>query len=88
MSKQIDDGGPAFPLSPEYDTSSGGIMRQVAPGEQGMSLRDYFAANAISQCIWLRMTDNGHIDFVAAARAAYEIADTLLAERNQPKQDL
>lgn len=94
MSTQIDDGGEAFPSiiniesQPVSDLNRQGRLVHLVASRGGMSLRDYFAANAISQCIWLRMTDNGHIDFMAAARAAYEIADAMLAERNKPKQDL
>jgi len=67
MSK--DTGGPAFPVGYGYAQAD----------EVGMTLRDYFAAQAaaglgavgsfISPEIW--------------ARTAYEIADAMLAERNK-----
>ncbi len=67
MSKKP-DGGPAFP----------------APGyvNQGMSLRDYFAAKAMegmcSACSW---AIDVSVDIESMAKASYEIADAMLAAR-------
>ncbi len=74
----MNDGGPAFPLYFDYD-------KENADGTNGMSLRDYFAAKAMSQCIALCMTNDGCVDFVAAAKAAYDYADATLAERGKEK---
>lgn len=75
------DGGPAFPIICDDPN---------VPYEAGMSLRDYFAGQVISQC---------HIVYDAAAappdaeltkliaerfaRRAYQIADAMLAERQK-----
>lgn len=66
MSKK--DGGPAFP----------GAVDTCAP--PGMSLRDYFASQALG--LWDRTrygADNGQ----AIAKLAYGIADAMLAEREK-----
>lgn len=66
MSK--DTGGPAFP-SPQNHTS-----------KEGMTLRDYFAGNAIQGLLadpaWRR-----DMDFEETAWAAYEQADAMLKAR-------
>lgn len=54
-----------------------------AGGEQmirqhGMTLRDYFAAQAVAG---LASAADGDLDSAAIARRAYEIADALLRER-------
>lgn len=63
-----DTGGPAFPTD-SYD-----IDRQTTVREEGMTLRDYFAAKA------MQMLRN---DFSAewVAKRSYEIADAMLKER-------
>lgn len=63
-------GGPAFPNVPsdiQYET-----------WDEGMTLRDYFAAKAMSSLI-----GGGHTPGLIASRA-YEIADAMLAERSKP----
>lgn len=69
MSKQK-DGGQAFPRS---------IDR--CDGEDGMSLRDYFAAKAMLG----RMSWDPHIDttFAEIAEQAYGIADAMLETREE-----
>lgn len=77
MTEEIKDGGQAFPqpiaVSP---------MGDCYPAYPGMTLRDYFAAKAVSAVIGAIMKDEGHNwtskDF---AREAYEIADSMLAAR-------
>jgi hypothetical protein len=64
----LSDGGPAFPVFPE---TGGGH----ASAFQGMTLRDYFAAKALPECIgW------GEPDEVCAR--AYQYADAMLKARN------
>lgn len=87
MSTPINDGGPAFPRvgegvgNPHYD----------APG---MSLRDYFAGQALAGMCARDLTGNSlgnnHINNaqvrgeggVRFAGAAYELADAMLRARN------
>ena len=80
------NGGPAFPHTPE----------QLAIGCEGMSMRDYFAAQALAgfisrgslaQAIQERITDSKFAgDPVSAgtadiAEGCYRLADALLKER-------
>src|SRR5690554_1572825 len=67
-------GGPAFPESG---------ARGMAAGGEGMSLRDYFAAKAVS-AVWNRLSDMP-LDYAAdfTAEAAYKIADAMLKEREK-----
>jgi hypothetical protein len=66
MSDEINDGGPAFP--------SHGTMGEVT--HEGMSLRDYFAAQVIGH---LTVT-SGNLHSTDASNA-YVIADAMLAAR-------
>ena len=63
-----DTGGPAFPFPSDADAGE--------PGELGMTLRDYFAANAM-QALITRISMSGGDQ----ARKAYEIADAMLKAR-------
>ena len=66
MTDKIDDGGPAFPFSGQYYH------------QQGMSLRDWFAGQALSG-----VCNNPDISYDAAAHDAYAHADAMIAERNR-----
>jgi len=68
-----DNSGPAFPCK-EYQDS------RVDKREYGMTLRDYFAAKAIQEMVWLGITDD---QVTEAAEAAYKIADAMLQERDR-----
>jgi hypothetical protein len=75
----IKDGGPAFPRE-DYQTSN-------APGQSGMTLRDYFAAKAVAGlCANQQWMETAHersgmdMDFCVAA-AAWEVADAVLVAR-------
>lgn len=69
------DGGPAFPGS--VTITSDGFSRIVPFG--GMTFRDWFAGQGLSGLL----ADPHVIDRQNAARAAYEFADALLAEREK-----
>lgn len=71
------DGGWAFPRSP-MDYHKGGYDERLDPGSKGMSLRDYFAGQALVGILCERI-----IDSVTAARTAYEFADAMLQERER-----
>lgn len=73
------DGGQAFPMA----------NREGVPNVMGMSLRDYFAGQALVGEINIQVemakagiatTDNPVTDI---ARIAYEVADAMLAERER-----
>ncbi|MFY2835775.1 hypothetical protein [Achromobacter xylosoxidans] len=70
----INDGGAAFPLS---RTSS------VSKNYEGMTLRDYFAAKALSGLAGRKFhkgdREEGYAEW--AASMAYEFADAMLAAR-------
>lgn len=70
MSKQ--DGGPAFP-SDNVTTS----------GVKGMTLRDYFAGQALA-AVYTRCDASPHAEVrtaEAVAKCAYNVADAMLAAR-------
>lgn len=74
------DGGPAFPVQ-ESVVSNG----DAVPAASGMSLRDYFAANAVSGVI---ESQGGYLNLgspVMIAQRCYEIADAMLAARKDGK---
>lgn len=78
MSKKINTGGPAFPVS-TADSSAG---HQDGPNTwqfPGMLLRDYFAAKAMQGLLI-----HAHKDFVMEefAEMAYEMADAMLKARD------
>lgn len=67
------DGGPAFPhVNPNYD---GNWNKE--PQRGGMTLRDWFAGQAISAII----RENPYAETKALARDAYRVADAMLAAR-------
>lgn len=66
-----DTGGPAFPTLAD----NGHAMNQ-----DGMTLRDYFAAKAVQA--YLTAPDTGW-EFDEVADAAYEMADAMLKERSK-----
>lgn len=90
MSKQPDDGGPAFPQVPLSPTTSayGGIGHPTFGGlpapvihQPGMSLRDYFAGQALISCaatgaLYGKAYEN-------AASYAYALADDMLTARTR-----
>ena len=75
MSEQKNDGGPAFP-GPDQGESKLSL-------HEGMTLRDYFAANAIGHVVYASTTNQGDWEPRVAAKCAYEIADAMLIERTK-----
>lgn len=91
MSGRIDDGGPAFPSTNNVEL--GGF---VTPGHQGMSLRDFFAAQAMHAHLitdtvpgeacnaLVEAADNaGREPMDHLCFNAYEVADAMLRARGQ-----
>lgn len=72
MITEIDDGGPAFP-SPALPHATDGR----AEARDGMTLRDYFAGQALQ--FLLREIQGYSPDFIATR--AYEMADAMIAAR-------
>ena len=75
-----DTGGPAFPTD-AYD-----LERQTTVREEGMTLRDYFAAKAMQKMLgseveakWMLNTFNT----TSVSEAAYRMADSMLKARKK-----
>ena len=78
-------GGPAFPRNyvPGSVTTDGEGRQHhtlFVPAQEGMTLRDYFAAVALTALISIRRNGDG---FHEHAYYAYAIADAMLAERDK-----
>ena len=67
----INDGGPAFPMS--YDNS----LAYTYPSHQGMTLRDWFAGQALVS-MGVEYTDECHS---SVAQCAYRYADAMIKAR-------
>ena len=67
------DGGPAFPLQAHGDEAKSRYYLT----QQGMTLRDYFAAAALQGLL----ADGGGSSWENDAQAAYKAADAMLAAR-------
>lgn len=78
-----DDGGPAFPQQFQHDAEGDRVWPEEF-GADGMSLRDWFAGQALAGILSadtvLGQRTNPHSD---AAMAAYRIADAMLKERSK-----
>jgi hypothetical protein len=75
------DGGPAFPIHEIIDERNGNVT-QYAHG--GMTLRDYFAAKAMSSLISLSTCGGGlNSEGTWLVSASYKWADAMLAEREK-----
>lgn len=74
----LPNGGPAFPRTTEST-----VDRDVTDhgGHNGMTLRDYFAAQSLPTIIHLTQCNDGSWDPVAVAAGAYAVADAMLEER-------
>lgn len=75
-----DNGGPAF----QTNTINVPFSEADNPKYQGMSLRDYFAARAMTVIVQVH-ADGSINDFSKAdvARASYSYADAMLKERSK-----
>ena len=70
------DGGPAFPVPMN--------LLDIAGAAQGMSLRDWFAGQALFG-ILLKFTPSDSDELKHLAGRVYEMADAMLAERPKAK---
>ena len=75
MNTPINDGGPAFPI--HHATWENG--KQITSPHEGMSLRDWFAGQALAGLLTQLAEDEfGPSHF---AKASYEMADAMLEAR-------
>ena len=72
----MEDGGPAFPLQEQFQSSSADCSGWLSPGQSGMTLRDWFAGQAITKFIPCENDDK-------AAAWAYRVADAMLIRRKE-----
>lgn len=81
MTKTKTDGGPEFPRPASEDSSNGTLSdgNEVREAQCGMSIRAYFAGQALPVCAW------GYSP-IPAAKLAVEYADALIAKLNEPKE--
>lgn len=87
-------GGPAFPSRSRKIYQAPGLAPVRTGGHDGMSLRDYFAGQVISQChitVEKHAPEEADPMLVEAyafryARTAYAIADAMLVERQKFKK--
>jgi hypothetical protein len=69
-----DEGGPAFPLQCDMTGGPGGKLFYY-----GMSLRDYFAGQAMAALI----TGDDSFDALYRAELAYKVADAMIRKRER-----
>lgn len=92
MSEPTPDGGPAFPQDPTRVGThpSNSIPSRWTPsfeeGSRGMSLRDYFAGQALAGMGFINGprkpgTNDIHVDGAGITRACYGIADAMIEAR-------
>lgn len=80
-----DTGGPAFPLPITRDPE-GGIFDPRGYGAEGMTLRDYFAAQALASMLAnpdKEGAKRGKAGLMFFPGYAYEWADAMLKARNE-----
>lgn len=70
---EVNDGGAAFPCA-----ASDGQRSHL---QEGMTLRDYFAAHAIESATYVGLKVGGLATADVIARHAYELADAMLKQR-------
>ena len=75
---KIDNGGPAFPVHPDMAGQLGCVPSQ---SDAGMTLRDYFAGQALYSASFYE--DGCPVFAEEVAARAYEVADAMLAQRRQ-----
>ena len=89
MSYTIRDGGPAFPHGPLGDsiTFDDGRTSHQWPACAGMTLRDYFAGQALAGNLEQGVEDDINYgwwhDSSKVAKRAYSIADAMLKARGE-----
>jgi hypothetical protein len=75
------DGGLAFPQSVAFNPNNEAVTAgHYFPDCSGMTLRDHFAAAALTGFC---SSDEPHLTFEGAAADAYRQADAMLAEREK-----
>jgi len=76
---ELNDGGPAFPR-PSGEARDGNGNSFWPPGHPGMTLRDWFAGQALAGMFDFKTAETEEDDYLA--NIAYKIADAMIAERD------
>ena len=83
----INDGGPAFPVPACVEQVD--VHSIQHPPYPGMSLRDYFAAQALAGLVsipeWAEAAQGIEECAIYVAHDAYALADAMLAARSAPR---
>ena len=77
-----DDGGPAFPIADPLRRIEVGPDERTRALGAGMSLRDYFAGQALVEMVKLRSYG---ISAHGISRDAYRYADAMIQARKEPE---
>lgn len=77
------DGGPAFPRPVGTNGARSIEDLYVNDPQEGMSLRDYFAAAALQTMKLANSWSDNPLYWEGVARSAYVCADAMLAEKNK-----
>ena len=75
------DGGPAFPVTQSQSCPSCHIG--MIQHDTGMTLRDWFAGNAMKGIVISERIDGGNLLGSKIAKTAYRLADAMIAEREK-----
>jgi hypothetical protein len=73
----FNDGGPAFPKALDPYPNTAGTTRNA--GAPGMSLRDWFAGQALAN--YVAADNEPPLSFIQVATDCFQIADAMLAAR-------
>jgi hypothetical protein len=79
MNTLQNNGGAAFP-QPQGTFNGTPYSSREVEGDSGMTLRDYFAGQAVSGLYADAKYTGSHVE---AAKCCYDLADAMLAERNR-----
>lgn len=82
MTTKPDDGGPAFPF--EYLAHDGSLHPPEKMVHAGMTLRDYFAGqalNGLTHELAIQLSDGSTTAYDSIAEIAYLVADSMLKAR-------
>ncbi len=79
----MNNGGPAFPSAPVDAPNHGMIPASEWGGDTGMTLRDYFAGQALSGFCSNASIVDGQTDGKWLSRESFKIADAMIAERSK-----
>jgi len=79
------NGGPAFPRPIGNNGITHHEEHESSYAQEGMSLRDYFAAKSLPAVMMARALDpTNEMNQESIAEECYDLADALLLEREQP----